>query len=295
MSDRLPWHVHYIKRGHVRIDVDLARVDDGRCVEFLLRSDVHHDSNHQDRKMEMRHLEEALHRKAGIIDNGDLVDAMGGKWDRRNLGAADIIPALRTADYLTALPKYTANNYEKYSKNWAVWGVGNHETAMLQHHQVDITQAIVSQLNDRTGSKHQVHGYAGWVQFRLQDKTGSTPKTQIINMFRHHGYGFSAPVTRGTIQHARMMGLYPDAQIVMTGHDHNEWELWRQRHRIGPTGKVYTDEMVFIKVPGYKGPELSDGWAIEKGFDPKTNAGVWLKFYYSSPDGRYRFKTERAQ
>ena len=38
-----------------------------------------------------------------------------------------ILPELRVDDYLTALPEYAADTYEKYSDLFAIWGAGNHE------------------------------------------------------------------------------------------------------------------------------------------------------------------------
>ncbi len=292
------WKATHVQRGVARIDIHL-KANPKYEAWVLLRTDVHHDSTHANREMEFRHLKQARQRDAPIIENGDLFDAMGGKWDRRNISSKQILPDLRVDDYLTALPAYAADNYEQYSDLFAVWGVGNHETAMLKHHQVDLTQALITTLNDRTGTCHRVHGYAGWVVFRIHKLSADGKKTSTVktfNMRRHHGFGGGAPATRGVIKHTRMMAQYPDAQIIFTGHDHNEWYVVRSKERITQKLHPYLQDVHCINSPGYKGAKVvsSDGWEAEMGFDPKTAAAHWLVFSYSWDTCSFEVEVRRA-
>ena len=71
------------------IRVQYSGVDDS--LKLLLRSDAHHDSVHNLRDMEKRHLEEAIRDGAYILDAGDLFDAMQGRNDPRR-GYQDLRP-----------------------------------------------------------------------------------------------------------------------------------------------------------------------------------------------------------
>ena len=50
---------------------------------FLLLSDIHWDNPKCNRKLLKRHLDEAKEGGHPILINGDLLDLMGGKKDRR--------------------------------------------------------------------------------------------------------------------------------------------------------------------------------------------------------------------
>jgi hypothetical protein len=58
-------------------------VSDGWEQWILLRSDAHHDSTQCERKLEYQHLDDAVKRDALIVDFGDTLDAMQGKFDKR--------------------------------------------------------------------------------------------------------------------------------------------------------------------------------------------------------------------
>ncbi len=292
------WKATHIKRGVAKIDINLHRNPKNE-MWVLLRTDAHTDSPKSNTEMELRHLRQARERDAMIIDNGDLFDAMGGKWDRRNTSSRQILPVLRVDEYLDALPEFAADRYEKFSDLFGIWGTGNHETAMTRHHQVDLTGRLLKDLNARTGTAHKVHGYSGWVVFAIHalSKAGRPTNTvKSFNMRRHHGFGGSAPATRGTLKHTRMMAQYPDAQIIFTGHDHNEWQIVRRKERITHKLVPYLQDVYCINSPGYKGSKMvaSDGWEVEMGFDPKTAAAHWLRFAFSWDTASFEMEIRRA-
>jgi hypothetical protein len=268
-------------RGVVSVPVDLSKA--GSEAWFLLRSDAHHDNAHCDRKMELRHLEQALERDAGIIDNGDLFCVMNGKWDRRS-DQTQLRPEHRGNNYLDLVVEEAAEFYAPFAKNFILLGHGNHETSILQHHQVDMTQRIAALLNANHGGDVRCHGYHGWVKF----KTTRGNQRRCINLYRHHGYGGASPVTKGVIRTARMAVYLPDAHIVVTGHDHNEWLFHIARHRISDLGRTYQDEQVHLDIPGYKRAcSMGDSnWEAVKGFAPQTCGAAWLRFFRRAGEGR---------
>jgi hypothetical protein len=250
----------------------------------LLRSDVHHDNPHSDRKLEKKHLEEAKQRGAWIIDNGDLFCAMQGAWDPRKSKDA-IRPEHQTGDYLDALVRTAADFYEPYAGNWAVLGRGNHETAIRKRHETDLTDRLAERLKN-AGSPVLTTGYSGWVIFRfLIYKTQST----AVVLHHFHGSGGGGPVTRGVITTNRMAVYTPDAHVVLTGHSHDEWTVPIARQRISKAGVVYQDEQLHCRVPGYKDEFQAGegGWWVETGKSPRPRGAAWLRFWLEGNDLRY--------
>ena len=114
-------------------------------LDVLLTSDRHHDHMDCNRDMERRHLEEVKEKDGIIIDIGDLFCAMQGVHDRRSSKDA-LDPELKRGDYLDALVEQAANFYAPYAKNFALLGLGNHETGILKHAETNLTKRLVSKL-----------------------------------------------------------------------------------------------------------------------------------------------------
>lgn len=272
---------------HTRRNVVTIRYTDVRKgfeAWVLLRSDVHHDNPHSDRKLEKKHLDEALQRKAWIIDNGDLFCAMQGKYDKR--ASKDTVrPEHQTGNYLDRLVETAGEFYVPYASRFAVLGRGNHETAIRSRHETDLTDRLAERLR-QAGSPVVVSGYSGWVIFRFL-----IYGTQTLSVILHHyhGSGGGGPVTHGVIE-ANRVGVYtPDAQIVLLGHTHTEWILPVARQRISGAGVVYADEQVFVRVPGYKDAwgDGSGGWEVERRHGPKPKGAAWLRFWLIGNDLRH--------
>lgn len=257
----------------IRIDADR---NVGDPLWILLRSDAHHDNSHTDLGMERRHLDEALSREALILDGGDCACAMQGKWDRRADRSA-LRPEYQFGNYFDCIVNEAVKFYAPYARNWVMMGLGNHETAILKHHETNLTERLVHALRDVGADHLQYGGYAGWV--RVVIKSPSREKRQnSLWIYRHHGYGGGGPVTRGVIQTARM-GLYlPDADIVWTGHTHDHWLMPIERYRINKMDRPYLDRQMHVRTAGYKDEFTpQNGWHIERGGPPKPRGAAWLK------------------
>ena len=222
---------------------------------------------------------------------------MQGKYDRRH-SKDDLKPEHQTGNYLDKLISTHAEFYGPYANNFAIIGPGNHETAMLKHHETNLTERLIDRINVAEGSDIKMGGYSGWVKFKFwygkpslkSNATSSGSGAQkcmgSVNLWYHHGYGGDAPVTKGTIQTSRQAVYVPDAHIVCTGHTHNEWIFPITRIRLHDTGTVYHDEQLHLKTPGYK-EEYEDGyggWHIERGGPPKPNGAMWLRFWWKKTD-----------
>ena len=273
------------------VTFDLTNVDQEQW--FLLSSDRHHDNAHTDWDLETKHLKQAVDRQAGIIDIGDMHCAMQGKWDKRSDRSA-LRDGYRGGEYLDSLVRLAAEFYSPYAKNFVVVGRGNHETAMAKHHETDLTERTCELMSHMSGAKVHAGGYGGWIIFRVH--LGSN-KHYIIRLKYFHGSGGGGPVTRGVIQTNRMSVYLPDADLVVTGHTHDNWILPIARERINKVGQVYMDDQTHVRCGTYK-DEYQDGfggWHIERGGPPKPLGAVWLRIWQEGHDKVVKYSVTRAQ
>jgi len=252
----------------------------------LMTSDRHWDNPKSDRKLQKKHLNEALERNALIIDCGDLFCAMQGKYDPRS-SKEDIRPEHQTRSYLDSLVETATEWFKPYAKNFILIGQGNHETAILKRQETDLTGRLCSALGVQKGM------YSGFIKFNFDTPLGGCRHSYAL--FYHHGYGGDSPVTKGTIQTARMGIMYPDADIIITGHTHNSWVFPISRYRMKGSGATYIDQQFHVKLPTYKEEFNSGkgGWHIERGAGPKPVGAYWLRFYYTH-EKRIQFSIYQA-
>lgn len=273
------------------VDVEF-RLRAGESQWFLLSADRHWDNPKTDLVMQRKHLEQAVERGAGVIDCGDLFCAMQGKYDPRGT-KSDIRPEHNGADYLDRLVSTAADWFKPYAGNIIMIGQGNHESSILKRLETDLTTRLVERINATTkGANIQRAGFSGWVVFRASIG-GNNVQTKRLAW--HHGYGGDAPVTKGVIQTNRMAVYLPDADFVVTGHTHNEWQFPIPRVRISNKGTIHHDEQLHLKLPTYK-EEYRDGysgWHIERGGPPKPVGAVWLRFYNDA--GEIKTEVTRAK
>ena len=261
---------------------------------ILLRSDAHHDNPHSLNDLEEEHLQLAKKRNAPVIDNGDAFCAMQGKWDPRSNKDA-LKPEHQVDDYLDALVSTYATFLKPYGSQLAVLGTGNHETSVLSRRETNLTERLAERLRVTGGFKGFTGSYTSWVFIRASHGKHGTRNT--IKLWRTHGEGGGAPVTRGVIQTNRRSVYVPDANIVVSGHIHNEFMVPIQRIRVSQMGEVYQDEQMHIQIPSYK-DSYKDGysygeWSIERGMPPKPVGAIWLKISYRKE--KLAYDIERAK
>lgn len=206
------WKIKKLDTNVIEIIVDMKK-NNQWSQDVLLRSDVHHDNPKCNQRLEKKHLDQAKETNAIIIDNGDLHCAMQGKWDKR-ADKNSLRPEHRGNNYFDLLVETAAQFYEPYKDQFAVLGKGNHETAITNRHETDLTDRLAARMR-QYGSKVEASGYGGWVIFRFN--LAKTIQKSIV-LYHYHGTGGGGPVTRGTIQTNRIAVFTPDADIVLTGH-----------------------------------------------------------------------------
>lgn len=256
---------------------------------FLLVSDAHIDNAHADRAMFDRHMKLCRERNARWMSNGDFLCLMQGSWDlRKDVSACR--PEHQNGRYLDAVINTTADYIAPHADMALLFAPGNHETAVKRRHDTDMNERLVEAAKARNKECAAYAGsYANWVRFVVRGSNRRQLIGSSVVMYMHHGYGGGGPVTRGTIQTSRMAVYLPDADIIWTGHTHDEWIMPIQRARLSPHGRPYTDRVMHVRSPGYK-DEFSEqnGWAVEKGMPPKPKGALWLRFYMDT------FRSERT-
>lgn len=243
----------------------------------LIRSDAHHDNAKCDWGLERKHLEQAKDRDAWILDAGDLHCAMQGKWDKRQDRSA-LREEYQQGPYLDRLVSEAGRFYGPYAKNFAVMGKGNHEGAIYNRHETDLTERTVALLNENHGGRVQAGGYGGFVRLMAKRPNGAQGS---LNLHYYHGTGGGGPVTADMIQLDRMRNRV-DADIYVFGHTHDSWVRRLMVSCIGHSGKPFQREILALKCPTYKDAyaDGASGWEIEKGHPPKPLGAWWLRFYW---------------
>jgi UDP-2,3-diacylglucosamine pyrophosphatase LpxH len=261
-------NVHYI-------DVDCYKQKEHW---FLLSSDQHWDNPDSNRDLFEKHLREAQERDAKVFIFGDFFCAMQGKYDKR-ADKAKVRPEHQTSMYLDSLVDTAANWLMPYRDVIAVIGLGNHETAILKRHETNLIDRLVERLNIGQKEKVYMGGYGGWLRLCFS-RTSTAYKCLNIKYF--HGSGGGGPVTKGVIQSQRQAVYLPDADIVVSGHVHEQYLVAYTQERISQKGRVYLTDQWHVRTPTYKDEykDGSSGWHIETGKPPKPIGAWWLKVTY---------------
>jgi len=255
---------------------------------YLLSSDRHWDNPHSDWKLQKTHLDTARERNAKILDFGDLFCVMQGKYDRR-ASKTDLRPIHQVDNYLDAVVNTAVDWFSPYADMFALVGEGNHESAIRRHHETDLIERFVTTLNYKNGTELTKGLYTGYVKFTFKKASGQTRLTPVILNFTH-GSGGGGPVTRGVISTNRKAVYLPDAQICVSGHIHESWQLAIPRERVNHLGNIYLDEQEHICLPTYKEEYLAgENYHRERGRPPKPLGAWWLRFYYENQKIKHEF------
>jgi hypothetical protein len=246
----------------------------------LLTSDLHYDSRVCDRKLLTKHFDQAKDRDAPIFVFGDFADVMGTKKDPRS-HMSDIRPEYREGKgYLNLV----TNDAIKFCKDYPIAFIseGNHEQNITKRHEYDIIEAICKGIGAKQG------GWAGYLRFSFADSSGSGKRH--LDMSYTHGSGGNSPVTKGVIQTNRR-GVAFDADLFVSGHNHNRWHVELMRQRVDQMGHIKTTAQNHINLGTYKG---QDDWERQMGFPSPNKGGVWLRFYRATHPTEIRVQVINA-
>lgn len=232
----------------------------------LLMSDEHYDSKYCDRNLLKRHHEQAKAKNAPIFKFGDVFDCMGGKYDPRT-SKGDIRPEHNRKDYFDAITKDAANFYKDYDV--AFISNGNHEENVLNRHETDLIGNLAERLDCKRGH------YDGFLRFSFYDRHGTAKRK--MDVYYNHGGGGNSPVTKGVISTNRR-GVAIDADIFVSGHNHNRWHVELMRRFVDKNGNVKARPQNHINMGTYqKTPPQRDRFGAS--FPEPNMGGVWLRFF----------------
>ncbi len=298
-ASALPWSAKRVHPSIVEIRCDLTRTPEQWV---LLRSDAHHDNPHSLHEKEKADLDEAVKRKAIIIDIGDFFCAMGGKADprrsRHGITRPEHIDAL---DYFDSLVVHGAKFLAPYARNFAIIAQGNHETSVLKHQETDLTARLVERLNTQTGSTIHDGRYGGDVCFHIKQ----FGRIATMWLSYHHGDGGGGLMSFGTLSVRRRASWNPMASVIAFGHIHERWALEiTRRVPSSNKGRFFVDLLPQHHVccgtlkDEYGGmrsgrePSGASGWHVERGAPPKPIGSMWMRIVLERgrQDGRDRIR-----
>ena len=257
--------------------IQLDNID--KEVDLFICSDVHYDSLKCDRKSFKAHLDYIKSINGKVLIVGDLFDVMGCYKDPRTK-SQDIDPRylVRDRSYLDVVLDDVYAFLKPYRDNILMISYGNHETAIMRHRDTDIIDRLVYLLNQDSTFTTQKGSYSGWIYLKLYPQLGKSRKVATFRIAYHHGKGGNAKRSKGILYSQMDAMEYPDANLIVSGHDHNKiYDPSNVRRRMAYQKAIYTykDTVHWIKTGSYKQSADDFGWEVEKGFMP-TRLGGWF-------------------
>jgi hypothetical protein len=259
----------------------------------LLSSDRHHDNAHTDWDLERKHLDELKRRKGGCIDVGDHGCLMQGKFDLRADRSA-LREEYQCGDYLDAVVREAVKFYSPWADRFVTIGRGNHEQSILKRHEVDYTERVCAGLSAAGPCPVYSGGYGGYVLFRLVSRQGGSFSFRCRYF---HGSGGGAFMSHGVLTTRRDASIYPDADLLISGHSHHHWIVPLARERLRQflgNAEIVLDEQIHCRLGTYKDEHADghSGWSVERGLPPKGLGAVWMRLHIAGTQKEYRLAAE---
>lgn len=208
-------------------------------VGITLMSDLHLGAANVNLKLIQRELERAKELGDRININGDVLDLILAK-DERRFSPDYLHPRIRgRADIINEVVDWAVELFSPYVEQIDMIGMGNHESKVAMVHSIDPTKAIVDDLNgilERSDKTHRVHygAFCGFIDYRFERLRLDTNETsdrhgKRLVIFYHHGAGKGvSPVTKGVGDFAKM-DMMIEADLMWLGHNHHRTSDVTQR------------------------------------------------------------------
>ena len=265
----------------IEIEVEAEATDE---LSIMYSSDVHADSIACDLDLFKAHLEQANKLKAPVIINGDLFDAMQGRFDPRR-DPEDLKKEFKVSSYFDALVMWHSQLLRKFPDiPCFIIGEGNHESSVRKMNGTSLTERLAYDL-----SLHGVNavgvGYWGYVRVTFKYKKGNGNASHLL--YFHHGKSSSAVVTKGAIEFQRQSVYIRDAQVVLNGHIHEAMSLAQKVERLNQqTMRTYTELVWYLRTPGYvlspSDTGKTTGWVSERHKAPKPRGCMIGTYHYNN-------------
>jgi len=243
-------------------------------LSLLALTDVHYDSKICNRKLLKKHLDLAVKKDGYIFFNGDWFDVMGSKGDPRSK-PKDIRPEYYAhGSYLDLVIEDSYEFLKPYKDRILFMGYGNHETAMMSHHDTDPIRRLVSMLDANILTSK----YYGVARFRFHHKGTIVRNKYLVH---HHGFGGNAKRSKGVLNVDLNSQRFPFADVFYSGHIHQMWDVTTTIETINANDKLNTKNQIHLCGGTYQGlldKPLTMGWPVEKGMNPSVTGSWFINF-----------------
>ncbi len=254
---------------------------------FMLTSDWHFDNPKSNRELLFKHLDECLKTETYVIVNGDLLCLMQGKYDPR--GSKSGIRNEHNGDnYLDLVIKDTALKLKPYAHLILQINRGNHETSVSRRAETDVAERLVDEINHISGTSIQIGEYMGYITLSFNRFNGNH---KVINVAYDHGH-WGGVITKGALSVTRHASMFPQADVVISGHTHDGWIMNHPRYVMNNNkSTVEIKNQWHIKTGTYKEEfKGGKGWAVEKIAMPKYLGSCFMNVkYVRDSDLEYTF------
>lgn len=220
---------------------------------FGLFSDLHADSPTFQRKAFIADADRHTAIGARLLFNGDIFDAIL-PTDRKRYTAGN--DQFQVDAQVNARIKHVFAILAPYVNSIDFLGMGNHEASIVKYAGADLLAFLVHDLNAIRDPKLppiQRGGYQGFLRLNFSDSpTGKTHSREYL-IYREHGKGGAAPVTKGTINIQRLHTTYI-ADLYWLGHSHTDiydktaWTVYPDR-----AGRIIRKRKRSVITAGYQG------------------------------------------
>ena len=257
----------------------------GKFMRVLNCSDIQIDSKECDRDLLEKHCKEADYIKI----YGDLFDLMQGKHDKRR-SYSDLKDQYKASNYIDEVVKDAVEFFKPFAKKLIFASLGNHETSVINNLGTNPLSAFCM-LMRMHGSPVVEGTYQGYIveQFKIHPEANGSgnAKGTLITAF-HHGSGGAPQKTEGMLEMEGDKAKFPNADIVMKGHNHFKWHNPGQtRFWLNRNHKIEKKVQHHVRLGTYKQSKVTDGWEIEKGFKPTPIGGYFVDYIlnHARPEG----------
>lgn len=185
-----------------------------------LLSDLHFGASSMCKSVLKYDFERMANADCRIAINGDVFDfILPSDLKRFDLDALDrelLVAGLKPID---AAIDMAYEFMKPYAHLIEFIGIGNHEAHVSKRHHIDVMSILLYRLNQLPNVNIKAGGWCGFWNISLRRQGQRTSYT----LYRHHGAGGAAPVTKGMIDFQRMMVWLGDLDAIWIGHKHNKF------------------------------------------------------------------------
>ena len=274
---------HFVSEFHTDSLSDRVRIG--------LMSDLHFGSSSLIKKALKADFEYMVENNCTIGINGDVFDlVLPSDLKRFDLDALDRAMIQQGVKPIDAAIEIAYEFIKPYAHKIKFIGIGNHEAHVYKRHHVDVLSILLYRLNQLPNVKIENGGWCGYWNIRLIRDT----KRSNYLIYRHHGAGGAAPMTKGMIDFQRMMIWQGDVDAIWIGHKHNRisdpgatkvvYDNRTNTHKTKKVTCVMTGSYLSTYGEGEAAPSYAMGWNLS----PQMSGGAILELKMTEEQVEYK-------